>query len=348
MFLLIFLSVGLLITVTIIGYLAGLGAAKTHLAVLPNIAGSKSVLIVKAEETNEKIMLTYETEYNKPVSALTVNVSVSLIATNYTYPFVLEYPVISGGFFSKEAQDNGNRAAVLNKKAAFDIFGTEAANGNEIYIDMKPYIVVGVIDDGDNENLKVFIPSSAIGEKIAECVIVSLDGTSEEQVKNELKTSGIDETRFTFLNLALISSVISGKTRLSLIIAGMGFLIIALKILLHFFKNNITGLKELRQREYLSGLLKDKSGITLKLIVSAVLTVILLSAWFILLLNAAEMLLAVKDLTGVFNGVVISGFKDEINNTQKLYLLSNIFFTAFTAVFTAFTAVALCLLGEKR
>lgn len=317
------------------GFLAAAG--ENHLAALPKVAGKKSVSVTAAEEINEKMMLTYETIYEKSVKAIQVSKSVTLKATNYTYHFVMGYPVVSGGFFSKDAQDDGNKVAVLNEKAAFDLFGTLDAGGNHLYIDMKPYVVVGVISDGDSDTLNVFVPSSSIGETTAECIVVSLTGVSPEQAKNELKAAGLDDIRFDFLNLGLIKSVVQNKIILSAVVALMGFSLIIIKKMLKILLLSWNEIKRICQSEYLRRVLIDKSGVAFKVTAAALLLILIVILDFALLLYAFEMILSINALAGVFDGVVFSGFAAEISDISNLYLLSNIFFTAFAIVFAGFT-----------
>ena len=54
----------------------------------------------------------------------------------------------------------GYPTIVLNKHAAFVIFGTTEAAGKNFIFEDIPYLVIGVFDDGDMENLNIYILSA--------------------------------------------------------------------------------------------------------------------------------------------------------------------------------------------
>jgi hypothetical protein len=139
----IFLKIKIFAALVLLGlfgfifYLSGRAgnSGADYLAVLPYNAGSKSISVKAADELNEKFPLTYKAVYPKTARALSVNSGVNVIYTNYSHVFVMRCRILNGGFFTKDAQKNAYREAVLNEKAAFDFFGTVAASGNEIYIE---------------------------------------------------------------------------------------------------------------------------------------------------------------------------------------------------------------------
>jgi len=320
-----------------------------HLAALPmNInekpvsvkaAGDINGKIMTTGDTSKKIMLTYQTTYESSASATKQTLPVKLTATNYTFPYVMGYAVTDGSFFSEESQERGSAVAVLNQKAAFDLFGSINAAGGTVNVNGKTYTVSGVTDDTDDTARNIYVPAQTLGETTASGVIVSLNGTSEEQAKNELKAAYVDQYRFHILNLGLVATVVTDKVYLSAILAAMGILIIIFKKSLRLFKICLSSLSRLRQNEYLQGILRDKSGTVFKLAAAILFSVLIVVSLFWLLPFATEKFLVINTVRGVFDGVILSCFTAEISGLRGLYQLSNILFAAFVAVFAAFTVV---------
>ena len=80
-------------------------------------------------------------EQEKKIKAIHGNHTVNLRGTNYSYPFVLNYNLVNGGFFTKSAQEQGSKVVVLNEIAAFELFGGNDCIRNEIIVDNLIYTV---------------------------------------------------------------------------------------------------------------------------------------------------------------------------------------------------------------
>jgi len=329
-------------------YKAALYIKTNHLAALPKANSDKLINIEAADGINKKVMsdgdsdgrvmLTYQTIYETWATASKAGGAIKLNAVNYTFPFVMGYAITDGSFFSQGAQDTGQAVAALNKKAAFNLFGSIYATGGKVTINGKAYTVAGVIDDNDDKTLNVYVPAAVLNEAAAQGVIVSLNGTSEEWAKNKLKAAYIDDARFHFINLGLVAQVVADKVYLSGIIAAMGFLIIAFKMSLRLLRVCLRNFKALRKEEYLMGILRGSPGTVFKLTASVILSVAIVVCLFALLPFVTEKFLVIGTVKGVFGGLVFSCFTAEITGLQSLYQLSNIFFTVFVMAFFGFTA----------
>jgi hypothetical protein len=174
---------------------------KGHLFfILPTEIGSPSFDVGRIEEFSEKeFLLTYEILSPEKIS-LSSQYPVTLVATNSTYPQILGLTMTEGSFFSKQAWTGKQRHGVLNEKAAFTIFGSSKIVGNRFRIRNDIWIVTGVINDGDEENSRVYIPSSIQGGEADALALTSSGGLDEAYVINSIKTLGLRDTHFSYIN----------------------------------------------------------------------------------------------------------------------------------------------------
>jgi hypothetical protein len=143
-------------------------------------------------------MITYICEEVAAVQAINSRAGVTLRATNYTHPHVMQLVMRSGGFFTKSHQEQSSQIAVLNEKAAFDLFGSVDIVGNEITINNERYHAVGVISDGD-DTLHIYIPITLRQQSRPNSFAVRLDeNVSKALVKNELKRIGVTDCSHDF------------------------------------------------------------------------------------------------------------------------------------------------------
>ena len=150
----------------------------------------------------EEFLVTYELRRSKTARAAQSSHAVAMIGTNSHYRDILGYPVLDGGFFTEAAQTAGYRHAVLNETAAFALFGGVAVSGGNFKLDGETWTVAGVIDDLDGSSANIYVPSGFIGGR-PDSLMTLLDGNvTETYAKNALKTLGIRETNYDFINFA--------------------------------------------------------------------------------------------------------------------------------------------------
>jgi hypothetical protein len=168
--------------------------------VLPTETGTHRFDVQEIEDFSEKeFLLTYEIPGAERVSLSYAEYPVTVIATNSSYPGILGLNMLEGAFFPKQAWKGKQRYAVLNETAAFTIFGSANISGSRFRIRNDTWLVTGVISDGDEDKARIYIPSSSMG---GEADALALTGVDETYAKNSLKTLGIQEGNFSFLNMA--------------------------------------------------------------------------------------------------------------------------------------------------
>lgn len=112
-----------------------------------------------------------------------------LVYVNSAYPFIKESVVLSGSFFTEYAERNQDRHAVLNKQAAFQMFGGNSIHGETIEIENEIFYITGVLDDGEDEPA-VYLPIS-LSDKYPQELIAKIEPEQDitsEYVKSLLRT----------------------------------------------------------------------------------------------------------------------------------------------------------------
>jgi len=190
---------------------------KDLLLVLPAEISSQKIDINKIEDFMEdEFLLTYEIPGSDRVSLSTGEYRVTLIGTNSCYSRVLGLPMIEGAFFSARDWEGKQRQAVINEKAAFDIFGSSRVVGNrfkmrnETRFDKtgfdETWLVAGVIDDGNEDRCRLYVPSSIRGGGADTLLALTSGGVDEAYVKNSLKSLGIQEAAYNFFYFGTIAN----------------------------------------------------------------------------------------------------------------------------------------------
>jgi hypothetical protein len=105
-----------------------------------------------------------------------------------------------GSFFSNQAWTGKIKHAVFNEEAAFKIFGSGNIAGNRFKIRGDTWLVTGVINDGCEDQSRVYIPSSVHGGKAASLAMTVSNTMDEIYMKNSLKTLEVREGDFEFIN----------------------------------------------------------------------------------------------------------------------------------------------------
>ncbi|MDR3239047.1 MAG: ABC transporter permease [Clostridiales bacterium] len=178
-----------------------------------------SAKIVK-EKLENKFPITYECGQSAMIEAINTSKAADVIATNFLYTSVMPCPTLSGGFFTQDHQDRAAKTAVLNEKAAFDLFGGVSVYGSEMKINGESYSVLGVIRDDYADLLRVYIPISRV-DLNPSAFMVRLDNTkgiSQEYVMNEGKQAGLTDSRYDFIHLGTRAERVPAMCLFALII----------------------------------------------------------------------------------------------------------------------------------
>jgi hypothetical protein len=237
------------------------------LLVFPIEINSSKIDINGIEDFVEnEFLITYEIPGSDRVSLSNGEYPVTLIGTNSCYSRILGLPMIEGAFFSARDWEGRQRQAVLNEKAAFDIFGSSRIVGNRFKIRNEIWLVSGVINDGDEDHCRVYIPSSIRGGGADALMALTAPsgGIDEAYVKNSLKTLGIQEAAYNFFNFGKIVNLLWERAVVITLLFFALFFLSLLRPLTLKFKATFTVLKEELERRYMGQLLNENSKIILK------------------------------------------------------------------------------------
>jgi len=244
-------------------YLAKWG--RDLILVLPIEISSPKIDVNKIEDfIEEKFLLTYEIPGSERVSLSNGEYPVTLIGTNSCYSRVLGLLVLEGSFFSGRDWEGRQRQAVLNEKAAFDIFGSSRVTGNRFKLRNEVWLVAGVINDGDEDHCRVYVPSLIRGGGVDALLALTSVGIDEAYVKNSLKTLGIREAAYKFFNFGTITDLLWERVAvIPLFFFALLFLSI-IRPLAYKFKAAFAALKEELERRYPGQIFSEERKIILK------------------------------------------------------------------------------------
>ena len=318
------------------------GRTPTELLLIAPANGDVSgVDYKKIEEINgTKFILTYETIQNRFVKALNISHNIIFKETNHTYPFIMNYSMVDGGFFTDYDMKQKNKRVVLNEAAAFGIFGATNISGNEICIGDTFYKVVGVIKDQDDENKNIYAPISS-SENSPDIFMVKMDSSGKdgtantvESIQNEFKRFSITPSNYDFINIEALRRITREKTvaaiGLIVFIALLHTILLAFRTLLAKFKD----IKELSKVHYFASLLRQKPVI--RFLWSGLFTLAIVSAFGWVSIWFLEIFLRWNANSGTLGGYNSSCFNMEIQILRSSILYSDIFFYGFTIVVILF------------
>ena len=247
------------------------------------------------EDINQgRYMLTYKNEYQRRIEALNTRHDVTIIGTNYTWPFVMELPIISGHFFSLSDQTHRNRMAVLNGPAAFAIFG-DYSSGGIVFIDSERYVVTGVIADGQEDPF-VYIPAAILSNR-ADTVIMRLEyDLTREMAKGILSAAGVIESRYEFTDFRQLRQLREERFVMAFYVALFAELSLLLKKNLRVFAYNKTLIKTRLSEVYVRELWKNERFLLITTTGVALFAVMIAVTQFAIILRAFEILLIWYDV----------------------------------------------------
>jgi hypothetical protein len=306
----------------ILAFLAG--KDKTLFFVLPSEIGSPRFDVQKIEEFPEKeFLFSYEITGSERVSLSHAEYQVTLIATNSSYPRILGLNMLEGAFFSKQAWAGKQRHAVLNETAAFTVFGSGKIVGNRFRIRNDIWLVTGVINDGDDDKARIYIPSSVRGGEAGALALTG--GMDEAYVKNSLKTLGIQEGNFSFINLAAQCRLLRERVEVILLLFFALFFLSLLKPLIGGFRNARSAMKKDLTRLYPGELLRKRGKSFYKAGLFAMGLVLFPALALILFLRLASVCLPWQDIPSLAN-LNQEFFFLQLSRIRLLELISRFFF----------------------
>ena len=181
------------------------------------------------EFSGKAFQLTYEIRQTAAAQTEHRRGTVAMIGTNYAYPYVMNYVMSSGGFFTEAAQDAYSRFAVLNESAAYQLFGSIDICGAEFRLNNERFTVAGVIQDQDEDTANVYVPAYFTGGS-ADTLMAKMDDRNFTQayVVNALKEIGIHENNYAFINLERNAHAFLERFYVAALVFLIGVLVLAI------------------------------------------------------------------------------------------------------------------------
>jgi len=274
-------------------------------------AGAKLEARANTDKASE-LYLAYETAQ--------MTMDGKLLYVNHQYRQIMGYEIVSGGFFTSYAQEEKRKNAVLNRKAAFDSFGSFDIAGNIYKIAGEPYVVVGVIDDKQEEK-NVYIPA---GDTAGYFLVVM---ETEEKAIADLKSLNVSNNMYNFANLNESARVVKNKPRLALIIAAVLFIVLLILKAVARLKGLIYKIRQKSNDEYWNEVLSSEETRKFLAYSAAVIAGIVAVLW--MLLQAAEIILLWTKYASNLDEIVSLAFGGKVLVLQKVCMYSNIAFCLF-------------------
>ena len=264
-------------------FLAKREGKENLLIVLPSQFDSPRINVQKIEEfSRDEFLITYEIPNSERVSLPHGDFPVTVIGTNSSFPQILGLAMLEGSFFSEQAWAGKQRHAVLNEKAAFTIFGSSRVVDNRFSIRNETWLVTGVIDDGDDECSRVYVPSSIQGAPAGELLALMSRGYDEAYIKNSIKNLEVREGSFTFFNLGTQTRLLWERV---LVIPLLFFALLFIGLLRPFagrFKRALAALRAEMDRHYTSEILrKNRKAVFIPAALATVLLFLPAAALFL-------------------------------------------------------------------
>ncbi|HYE67221.1 MAG TPA: ABC transporter permease [Anaerovoracaceae bacterium] len=313
---------GLLITALFVSKLD----CEDLLLIVPVSSNSSEINAEPVEEKNgESFLLTYEILSKKTLRALHSNYDVTVIETNYTHPYIVDYNMKSGSFFTEADQKRKLKAVILNVTASYAMFGNLDVCGRKVIIDQLEYTVIGVLEDKDDKEAdedalcNVYLPASISGHN-PEAIAIQMTGDmTAEQVKSDCKDLTVPESGYAYISCKALVDLVYGMIFIALKVVFIGILLVLLRLAYGMLRNDLRRMKELTEQLYFRELIKNYPRKTAKtaalfavitLLGLIIMSITFSSIEFLLLWNDSVSLPSYSD-SAVF-GDIISTLKRNI------------------------------------
>jgi len=281
-------------------FLAGREGKENLLMVLPSQLDSPRIDVQRIEEFSQnEFLITYEIPVSERVSLPQGDFPVTVIGTNESFHQILGLKMLEGSFFSKQAWTGKQRHAVLNEKAAFEIFGSSRIVDSRFRIRGDTWLVTGVIDDGDDEHSRVYVPSSIQGTPAAELFVLMSRGYNETYVKNSIKNLDIREGSFNFFNAGTQVDLLWERVLIIPLLFFSLFFLGLLRLFITKFLNALADLKKELNRHYTDEILSKNRKAALKPAAYALVLLALPSAALFLILRIVSIVLNWQDVFSI-------------------------------------------------
>jgi hypothetical protein len=337
------IKLSLIFAICLVLCLAGLGTVaflarkdRNLMLMLPAEISSPRFDVQKIEEFSEdEFLLTYEIPSSERISLSHADYQVTCVATSSAYPQIMGFTMVEGSFFSKQAWAGEQRHAVLNEKAAFTIFGSSRIVGNRFRIRNDTWLVTGVINDEDEDRAKVYIPSSVRAGEAEALALISSENLDEAYVKNTIKTLGIRDSDFNFINFGTQYGLLWDRVEVILLLFFSFFFMSLLGPLIMGFIEALTTMKNDLTRLYVEDILKKNQKTVFRLGLLGLSTIVFPGLALFLFLRLASVCLPWQDIPSLAD-LNKNLFFVQLARISKLEMISRFFFGFAFAFLGAF------------
>jgi len=189
-----FMSIGIVLGVAtlIVGNTLGGGAAQKINDQIDQMFGPGTIFIASGELKNPDLQAVVD-ELDQVIAASprmmmgelevsTANASAQTAVAGYSdnAEYVWNRSVTSGRFFDGRDIDRASRVALIGDKLELELFGVDAAIGEEIMITSVPFEVVGILEPigidphGEDRDMEVYVPYTTAQRRLANTDLVGM------------------------------------------------------------------------------------------------------------------------------------------------------------------------------
>lgn len=253
---------------------------KDQLLVIPTASNSLKINAEALEKINgESFLLTYEILSQERVQTLNENSDGTIRKTNYAYPYVMHKKLLTGSFFTEQDQKEKKKAAILNKTAAYKMFGNTDICGSKVVIGQDEFTITGVIDDGRDKESNVYIPAVCSGENPSSFAVQMEDDLTEAWIKNECKAVVSTERGYHYICFGTLADLVLGLFFIFLKIGAIVTLLLLLKKSDNALRESRKKIRQLSERFYFKELIRNNSKEVMKAasIAAAMISMVILA-----------------------------------------------------------------------
>ena len=212
--------------------------------------------IKRLQKENEAYWISYEYCQDEEVQNIGKQAKIHIVTTNADYDKVYGLRMHSGQFFM---EDVAAGKMVLDRRAAFQLFGAIECLGETIEYGGMDWQIIGLAEDKEKDEKQgcIYILGSSLQEQIAiQSIRVRSDQDLNSQTKADIKKmlieTGHDEKHYKILSLSQYQRQI-GDWRL-LYLQGLGIigLLLIMVRIVNGWRKEVQGLQEMSQQVYLS------------------------------------------------------------------------------------------------
>jgi hypothetical protein len=209
------------------------------------------------------------------------------------------YSMTEGSFFSNQAWTGKIKHAVFNEEAAFKIFGSGNIAGNRFKIRSDTWLVTGVINDGYEDQSRVYIPSSVHGGKAVTLAMTVSKTMDEIYMKNSLKTLEVREGDFEFINFNARIRLLWERAAVLLLGFSGFFFLSLLRPLITTFQKALKALKSELVHSYPAQIFQNNKRLIAACVLPALCMLVLSVLTLILFIKIISICLPWQDIPSI-------------------------------------------------